>query len=309
MMGYLLLVLVAGVLLLLALRLLLPRFVLGREGQYFDSNGVRIHYTEEGKGAPVVLVHGLAFTAQLEWRRTGIAQALAREYRVITLDNRGHGRIDKPHDPRQYGVEMVQDLVRLLDHLGIDKAHFIGLSMGGFIIIKLLTLHPERVLSAAPCAAGWRQPDEANLAFAEGVAAALERNGSIGPLAEIVGLEGRIVQFGTAIGIRLSNDRFALAALMRAFQQLAVQEEALRANRVSALTIIGRDDGFLPDATALARVMAHHELVRVDGRNHMNIADTGPFLAALQRFLADQTQREPGEVGPNPVVEGWRPAG
>jgi len=103
----------------------------GPEGDYFDSAGVRIHYTDQGQGTPVVLVHGFMNPAHLQWGRTGRIEALSKEYRVIALDNRGHGRSGKPHDPNQYGVQMAEDVVRLLDHLHIDKAHVHHPETGG----------------------------------------------------------------------------------------------------------------------------------------------------------------------------------
>ena len=77
----------------------------GPEGAYFDSAGARIHYIDEGRGTPVVLVHGFMNPAYLQWGRTGRIEALAKDYRVIALDNRGHGRSGKPHGPGQYGVQ------------------------------------------------------------------------------------------------------------------------------------------------------------------------------------------------------------
>jgi pimeloyl-ACP methyl ester carboxylesterase len=61
----------------------------------FDSNGVKIHYTVEGKGEPVVLIHGLYSSADINWRLPGTIKALAARYQVIALDVRGHGRSDK----------------------------------------------------------------------------------------------------------------------------------------------------------------------------------------------------------------------
>ena len=52
-------------------------------------------------------------------------------YRVIALDCRGHGQSGKPQDPGQYGLEMVRDVVRLLDHLNVERAHVVGYAMGG----------------------------------------------------------------------------------------------------------------------------------------------------------------------------------
>src|ERR1700681_2836250 len=75
---------------------------------FFDSNGVRIRYKITGQGEPVVLVHGWAASADM-WNP--VVANLSRNYEVIALDCRGHGQSGKPHDPNQYGVEMVNDVV------------------------------------------------------------------------------------------------------------------------------------------------------------------------------------------------------
>ena len=103
----------------------------------------------------MILVHGLALNMLGNWMLPRVFQRLSRRYRVIALDNRGHGKSDKPYDPAQYGLELVDDVVRLMDHLGIAKAHVVGYSLGGFITLKLALRHPDRLLSAAPCGAGW----------------------------------------------------------------------------------------------------------------------------------------------------------
>src|SRR5438132_790893 len=114
---------------------------LGAEDQFFNTNGVKIHYIVRGKGEPVVLIHGFTADIDRNWR-TGFAppgadnnrgapriiESLSKNYQVIALDNRGHGKSGKPHDPKQYGMEMVEDVVRLLDHLQIKKAHVVGYS-------------------------------------------------------------------------------------------------------------------------------------------------------------------------------------
>jgi len=136
------LALVLGIALALLVRLAWS-ILLGPEGHYFDSAGVRIHYTDEGWGTPVLLVHGFGMVANVEWRMPGLIGALSKEYRVIALDARGHGRSGKPYNPNQYGIQMVEDLVRLMDHLKIEKAHVVGYSMGGFITSKWLPCTPN----------------------------------------------------------------------------------------------------------------------------------------------------------------------
>src|SRR5436190_523756 len=92
----------------------------------FVSNGINLRYAVEGQGPPVVLIHGLTLDAESQWADPGITKALAEDYRVIAMDCRGHGKSDKPHEATAYGIEMVEDVSRLLDHLKITKAHIVG---------------------------------------------------------------------------------------------------------------------------------------------------------------------------------------
>ncbi len=123
------------------------------DGYFQTSDGVRIHYLEAGKehatGAPVILIHGYTGTAQGNWFANGIADALAARHWVVAIDCRGHGQSDKPHDPKRYGPRMTEDVIELMDHLKIAKAHVHGYSMGGMITGQLLAKHPERFLTAA----------------------------------------------------------------------------------------------------------------------------------------------------------------
>ena len=117
------------------------------ESQYFDSEGVRIHYVEQGSGEAIILLHGNTGNVN-SWLRTGVFQNLAEDYRVIAFDARGHGKSGKPHQISAYGSEMSQDIIRLLDHLNIEKAHIMGYSMGTRILGKLMPSHPNRFLTA-----------------------------------------------------------------------------------------------------------------------------------------------------------------
>ena len=103
------------------------------EDRYFNSGDVKLHYTVEGTGEPVILVHGFAGSIGTNWRTPGVVKGLSDAYQVIALDNRGHGQSEKPHNPAAYGKEMVDDVIRLMDHLNISKAHIVGYSRGGVI--------------------------------------------------------------------------------------------------------------------------------------------------------------------------------
>ena len=110
-----------------------------QESAFFKtSDGVKIHYlTMGGSGSWVVLVHGYTDTAQRMWFTTGIAPALAKKHRVVALDNRNHGESDKPE---ANGPGRAQDVVELMDHLKIAKAHIHGYSMGGALTGQLLAI-------------------------------------------------------------------------------------------------------------------------------------------------------------------------
>jgi pimeloyl-ACP methyl ester carboxylesterase len=112
----------------------------------FLSDGVRIAYLDEGPrdGTPIVLVHGFASNARVNWVTTGwVATLTGAGHRVIALDNRGHGASEGPHDPAQYGTatHMAEDVRRLMDHLGIERADVMGFSMGAWIAAKIGRAH------------------------------------------------------------------------------------------------------------------------------------------------------------------------
>src|ERR1041385_2529116 len=127
--------------------------------EQFDSAGVKIHYTIAGQGEPVILIHGLYSSAALNWELPGITAELAKNYRVVALDCRGHGQSGRPEAEGAYGTNMVEDVVRLMDHLHISKARVAGYSMGGMLAMKLVASHPERVSSVVLGGMGWHRAD------------------------------------------------------------------------------------------------------------------------------------------------------
>jgi pimeloyl-ACP methyl ester carboxylesterase len=120
-----------------------------KDGTFQASDGVKIHYIEAGAGTPVVLIHGYTGTAQGNWFSNGVADALAKNHRVVAIDCRGHGKSEKPHDPAKYGPQMAKDVLEMMDHLKIAKAHVHGYSMGGMIVTQLLAMAPDRFITAS----------------------------------------------------------------------------------------------------------------------------------------------------------------
>ena len=108
---------------------------------YAETNGIRIYYETRGGGEPVVLIGGLGSTLE-SW--SAQVALYSERFRVITFDNRGSGRSDKPDCP--YAIEqMADDVAGLLDFLEIPRAHFVGKSMGGMVAQWLGIKYPERV--------------------------------------------------------------------------------------------------------------------------------------------------------------------
>jgi pimeloyl-ACP methyl ester carboxylesterase len=104
-------------------------------------NGLHLYYEETGSGPPLLLIAGLSGNT-LGWAM--LLPSLEERFRVIAFDNRGAGRSSTPSG--LYTTrEMADDAVALLDHLGVERAHVIGLSMGGMIAQELALAHPERV--------------------------------------------------------------------------------------------------------------------------------------------------------------------
>lgn len=131
------------------------------EDQFFNSNDVKIRYVDEGSGEPVFLLHGFSGNVERNWSNLGVVHDLRKDFRVIAFDSRGNGKSGKPHDPSAYGIEMANDVLRLMDHLDMSKAHMVGYSMGARVVAKLLVTRPERFITATLGGyGGQRTPDD-----------------------------------------------------------------------------------------------------------------------------------------------------
>jgi pimeloyl-ACP methyl ester carboxylesterase len=127
------------------------------EHKYFTtSDGVKIHFMVKGKGTPVILIHGYTGSAEGNWFSNGIADALAVNHMVIAIDCRNHGLSDKP---QPMGPGKAEDVVELMDHLKIQKAHLHGYSMGGGIVGRLMAMIPDRIITAGFGGSGLPEAD------------------------------------------------------------------------------------------------------------------------------------------------------
>ena len=264
------------------------------EGQYFDSHGTTIHYREAGTGTPVILVHGLAVNSGVNFDARGVTAQLMKDFRVIALDNRGHGRSEKLYNPEAYGTEMCEDIVRLMDHLNIEKAHALGYSMGGFIVLKLATLHPDRLLSFVICASGWTPEPEKEFQFFEDMAATLEKGGNyralsdkLTPIGKKVSWKNRLI---VSYGLKFMNDNKAIAAALRAMPELTVQKEALQKNTLPALTLVGDRDPLRSFTEKMAATTTNMEIVIVPDADHMSLLRREKAVDAIIDHLNKNTE-------------------
>jgi pimeloyl-ACP methyl ester carboxylesterase len=239
----------------------------------YDSAGVRIHYVEQGTGLPVVLVHGLTSSAERNWRRPGIIDALVTAgHRVVALDCRGHGESDKPHDPSAYGgTKMGDDVIALMDHLDIDVADLAGYSMGGAIAASLLARRPERFRRVIIAGVGdWV------LNMDSGTRRPNRRR--VGPVG--AALRSWLMQ---RVAQRSGNDPEALAAF-RAAVRSSIDKEKLAAARCPVLILVGRDDRGARPADKLAAAIPGAQIKTVPG-NHLSAVINPEFRRAIVAFL------------------------
>ena len=261
------------------------------QGAYFDSQGVRIHYTVEGSGPPVLLLHGFAVNGDINWRLPGIVRLLAEDFRVITLDLRGHGLSGKPHQARAYGMEMANDVLRLMDRLHIDRSHLVGYSLGGFIVLKLAAVAPQRLISASVLGAGWVPPDGVFMRALPKLQATLESGQGIGPLANHIGAlktkPGRLHTWSVKLMTGYFSDQQALAAMVQGLPGLAVSQQQLRHIAIPVCAIVGSQDPFRSGAEAMVGVLPDLQLTVVAGADHLRTPLLSKTRETLRAFLLE----------------------
>jgi len=274
---------------LAALLILLPGLAIA-EDKSFDSNGVRIRYTEQGTGAPVVLVHGYMGGIESSWIDNGVIANLAKDHHVIAFDHRGHGSSAKPHVADAYGTQMSEDIVRLLDHLKINQAHIVGYSMGGIIVAKLLTMHPDRFLTATLGATPFQVRVPAD---DEKRAAETERGSFRGFilntwLADQPPPTEHIIRQRSEALIAAGNDPVALAQVFRGYLDLAVSDAEMSEVRVPTQAVVGSADSFAVYAQHLKALLPSLKVTIVEGATHSGERGAlrrPEFVNAVREFI------------------------
>ncbi len=245
-----------------------------------ESDGVWIRFEQYGEPtAPtVLLVHGFASSADDNWVQTGWVRALTKAgRRVVTLDCRGHGQSDKPHDPAAYGHDpMARDLEEVLRYANARTVDVVGYSMGSFLTLRLLERKPGRVRSAilGGVGAGMLKARPVRAAIADALAAKDASSVSDpGARAFRVFAESR------------GNDLLALAAVQRAESALP-NLELLAKLSLPILVLTGAKDMLVGDPVKLAEVLPGARAEIVPDAHHLS-AVTHPRMKEIAlAFLA-----------------------
>jgi len=265
-------------------------------GEFFDSKGTPIHYTVEGKGVPVILIHGFAVSQDVQWRASGFVRMLRQKYQVISMDVRGHGLSGAPHGTAAYGVEMVEDILRLMDHLRLSKAHIVGYSMGGFLVLSFVMRHPDRVLSCTAGGAGYFSPSEFPDVM-QTLPDSLRAGKGMKPIAEYFthpsGRFARIAQklldCGVDFYVARRFDAEALASCFESLSALEGTEEHLRQNTVPVLTVVGTMDPLKKAVENMVGKTPQHETLFLEGKDHLTACLDKRFRERLLGFLAEHS--------------------
>ncbi|MEM8878491.1 MAG: alpha/beta hydrolase [Pseudomonadota bacterium] len=251
----------------------------------FDSGGVQLAYGDTGplaaqpeKGA-VLLIHGFASNMQVNWIGTGWFDALYEVgYRVIAIDNRGHGKSEKIYDKAQYGAPiMAEDARGLLDHLDLPHAHVMGYSMGARISAFLAMTHPARVRSVVFGGLGINMVR--GVGGSDAIAAALEAG-------SVEAVDDENARMFRQFAERTGGDLVALATCIRS-ARVKIKEEALAALDVPVLVTVGTDDGIAGDPQLLADIIPGARAFSIPQRDHNRAVGAPPYKTAVLNFYAE----------------------
>ncbi len=256
-----------------------------------EANGIQINYELSGKeGAAVVMLsHSLACSLVM-WNPQ--LDALEPNFRVLRFDTRGHGGSDAPEGA--YTLELLaQDAVTLLDALGIDAVHFVGLSMGGMIGQNLGLDHGDRLKSLSLCDTAAFMPAEVQPIWQQRIDAAREKGlqDQVDETLERWFTPEYLSQNSHQVEmIRRQILATPVAGYIGCSEAIRYLDNLKRLSEIDipTLIIVGEEDPGTPVATSEAmqdRISGSKLVVLPDARHLSNIEQSGAFNQALMDFL------------------------
>ena len=245
--------------------------------QFLSANDVPIVYDVWGEGPPVLLIHGFASNARVNWVDTGWVGILnGAGYRAITFDNRGHGRSGKVYEAQLYTTDlMAEDAKRLIEHLGYTAVLVIGYSMGARIAAMLMMRYPTFVSAAV--LGGLAANLIEGLAHTEEIARVLEADQ---PDPQV----GKQILDYRKFAEQTGSDRRALAASIRASRQEIAAEDLRRIN-VPVLVAAGSEDATAGPVEPLVKVLTNAKGLVLPGRDHMKAVGDRRFKEEVIKFF------------------------
>lgn len=245
--------------------------------QYFEHDGFRLAFREEGEGQPVLLIHGFASSARVNWVAPGWFDTLTTSgYRVIAIDNRGHGDSAKSRDPQMYYPElMADDATALLEYLEIPQAHVMGYSMGARIAAYMALRNPRKVHTAVFGGLG--------IGMVTGA-------GEWEPVRDAL-LADDIMKIQDARGLMFrkfadhaKSDRWALAACVITSKK-ELTEDQVREIGQPVLVAVGEKDDIAGKPEPLVALLSQGQTLVIPGRDHMLAVGDKTYKRGVVEFL------------------------
>ncbi len=257
---------------------------------YFDNDGIKIYYEVEGEGPPVVMIHGFSGNSEGIRNQTNWIENLKDNYKVILIDCRGHGKSDKPHDDSSYGQKMTDDVIKLLEHLSIEKANFFGYSMGASIIFHLLLTKPEIIISAILGGFILTLNEKEIAKDIEDTKQVIEAF----KVESIDKVKDPIVRALRQFAELRENDMLALAAVQagwlidwsKVMPSPAEMRGALKKIKMPVMTVVGSNDDSQPgEKTLLAQLIPNACHFQIQGKDHLTVIPDPKFQMVVKAFL------------------------
>ena len=241
------------------------------------SGGVDLAVYDEGEGTPILLIHGFASSAKANWYEPGWVKFLREAgYRVISFDNRGHGKSAKLYAPELYTAPaMAWDAAAIIEQLGIGPVHVMGYSMGARITAFLTMQTPKLVKTAV--LAGLAENMIKGVPGSETVAQGLEASS----LDDVSDPQARAFRI---FADRTGSDRDALAACMRAARQ-KIPEAELSVIVCPVLVAAGTEDDIAGEIAPLQEAITGAEALPIPRRDHMRAVGDKVYMDGVLRFL------------------------
>lgn len=253
---------------------------------HFTHDGLKLSYLDHppraapgaiAHGTPILLIHGFASTIQVNWVNTlWVRSFVDAGYRVIAIENRGHGASDKAYAPPDYAVaKMATDARALLDYLSIPRAILMGYSMGARIATRLAVDFPARVPALVLGGLGIHLVEGVGIPL--GIAEALEA-------ADASTITEPIAQMFRQFAEANQQDLVALAACIRGSRDLITREE-VAGLPMPTLIAVGTEDDIAGAPEPLAALIPDAEVFTIEGRDHNRAVGDRTHRAAVLAFL------------------------